>query len=76
MVAQLRKAGIDVEVDPEEYPNGMFARLQDPEGNPIQLWELEVVNPYCPRFRVDELRPDGRPSPNESQVPMCCVTRC
>ena len=39
IVAQLRKARIDVEVDPEEYRNGMFARLQDPEGNPIQLWE-------------------------------------
>ena len=39
MAAQLRAAGIDVEVDPEEYPNGRFARLNDPEGNPIQLWE-------------------------------------
>jgi glyoxylase I family protein len=39
MVAQLRRAGISVEVDPQAYPNGRFARLQDPEGNPIQLWE-------------------------------------
>jgi glyoxylase I family protein len=39
MVAQLRKAGIDVEVEPEKYPNGWFARLTDPEGNPIQLWQ-------------------------------------
>ena len=39
MVAQLRAAGIDVEVDPEVYPNGHFARLEDPEGNPIQLWQ-------------------------------------
>jgi glyoxylase I family protein len=39
MVAQLRRAGITVEVDPEKYPNGVFARLSDPEGNPIQLWE-------------------------------------
>lgn len=39
MVAQLRAAGIEVEIDPETYPNGHFARLQDPEGNPIQLWE-------------------------------------
>lgn len=39
MVLQLREAGIAVEVDPEEYPNGRFARLDDPEGNPIQLWE-------------------------------------
>ena len=39
MVAQLRKAGIEVKVDPETHPNGRFARLADPEGNPIQLWQ-------------------------------------
>lgn len=39
MVAQLRKADIEVKVDPEKYPNGRFARLRDPEGNPIELWE-------------------------------------
>lgn len=39
MVAQLRTAKIDVVVDPETYPNGRFARLHDPEGNPIELWE-------------------------------------
>jgi glyoxylase I family protein len=39
MVTQLRAAGIAVEVDPETYPNGLFAQLADPEGNPIQLWE-------------------------------------
>lgn len=39
MVAQLRSAGIEVEVDPQEYPNGWFAQLHDPEGNPIQLWQ-------------------------------------
>ena len=38
MVQQLQAAGIKVEVDPQEYPNGSFAQLQDPEGNPIQLW--------------------------------------
>lgn len=41
MVSQLRASGIEVEVDPEQYPNGRFARLVDPEGNPIQLWEPE-----------------------------------
>lgn len=35
----LRERGIDVELDPETYPNGRFARLYDPEGNPIELWE-------------------------------------
>jgi glyoxylase I family protein len=39
MVAQLRGAGIDVEVDPEDYPNGRFAQLTDPEGNAVQLWQ-------------------------------------
>jgi glyoxylase I family protein len=39
MAAQLRSAGIEVKVDPEHYPNGRFARIHDPEGNPIELWE-------------------------------------
>jgi len=39
MVAQLRAAGIAVDVDPEPYPNGRFADLVDPNGTPIQLWE-------------------------------------
>ena len=39
MVAQLRDAGLTVEVDPETYPNGRFAALSDPEGNPLQLWQ-------------------------------------
>lgn len=39
MVEQLRAAGIDVVVDEEIYPNGRFARLHDPEGNPLELWE-------------------------------------
>jgi glyoxylase I family protein len=39
MVAQLRAAGIDVEVDDEVYPNGRFAQVVDPEGNAVQLWE-------------------------------------
>jgi glyoxylase I family protein len=39
MVAQLREAGIEVTVDPENYPYGRFARTHDPEGNPIELWQ-------------------------------------
>ena len=39
MVAQLQSAGIEVKVDPQTYPNGRFARLHDPEGNPIELWQ-------------------------------------
>jgi predicted enzyme related to lactoylglutathione lyase len=41
MVTQLRSAAIEVTIDPETYPNGRFARLHDPEGNPIELWEPE-----------------------------------
>jgi glyoxylase I family protein len=37
MVDQLRTAGIDVKVEPSPY--GSFARLHDPEGNPIELWQ-------------------------------------
>jgi glyoxylase I family protein len=40
MVDQLTNAGIKVETDPGNYPNGRSAYLADPEGNPIQLWEL------------------------------------
>ncbi|MEM6476387.1 MAG: VOC family protein [Pseudomonadota bacterium] len=39
MAAQLTADGVEVSVDPTAYPNGRFATLLDPEGNPIQLWE-------------------------------------
>lgn len=39
MVAELRGAGIEVEPHAEEYPNGRFAELRDPDGNQVQLWE-------------------------------------
>lgn len=42
MVAQLRAAGIEVHMDDlaGEYAEiGRFARLNDPEGNPLELWE-------------------------------------
>jgi len=39
MVAQLPAEGIQVTVDSQAYPNGRFARLHDPEGNPIELWK-------------------------------------
>jgi glyoxylase I family protein len=39
MVAQLRAAGEKVKVDPTVYPNGRFARLHDPEGNLVELWQ-------------------------------------
>jgi glyoxylase I family protein len=39
MVKQLTASNIAVKVDPEKYPQGRFARLYDPDGNPIELWE-------------------------------------
>jgi predicted enzyme related to lactoylglutathione lyase len=39
MAAELRAAGIEIKIDPQQYPNGRFARLHDPEGNPIELWQ-------------------------------------
>ena len=39
MVDQLKRAGVAVDPDPETYPNGRFASLEDPEGNQIQLWQ-------------------------------------
>jgi predicted enzyme related to lactoylglutathione lyase len=40
MVAQLRSNGNEVAMDEgNPYPNGLFANVVDPEGNPIQLWE-------------------------------------
>ncbi len=39
MVTQLRELGVVVEVDGERYPNGRFAQLHDPDGNPVQLWQ-------------------------------------
>jgi hypothetical protein len=38
MVAQLRAAGIEVG-ETQSDPSGDFARLHDPEGNPIELWQ-------------------------------------
>src|ERR1700726_1006625 len=39
MAAQLRAAGIEVKITEVSPPTGGFARLHDPEGNPIELWQ-------------------------------------
>ena len=39
MAAQLQAAGIEIKIDPQPYPIGRFARIHDPEGNPIELWQ-------------------------------------
>lgn len=31
--------GITVDINSEVAPNGRFARVHDPQGNPIELWE-------------------------------------
>ena len=42
LMAQLQAAGIAVETRPDEWDSpetGRFARIHDPEGNPIELWQ-------------------------------------
>ncbi|MGI9370203.1 MAG: VOC family protein [Ruegeria sp.] len=40
MIRQLRSAGIAIETRPKwDSEIGRFARLHDPEGNPIELWQ-------------------------------------
>jgi glyoxylase I family protein len=45
MVHQRRNAGVPVEVAEQVYPYGRFARLADPEGNPIELWQPAGAKP-------------------------------
>jgi len=45
MAAQLQAAGIEVKMDPQPYPYGRFARVHDPEGNPIELWQPKAPDP-------------------------------
>lgn len=42
LVAALRAAGIAIEREEEMEGVGRFARVHDPEGNPIELWEPEA----------------------------------
>lgn len=41
LIASLRAAGIEVTTNPEwDMPGvGRFARIHDPEGNPVELWQ-------------------------------------
>jgi predicted enzyme related to lactoylglutathione lyase len=39
LVSDLRGAGIEITQEQEMDGVGRFARLHDPEGNPIELWE-------------------------------------
>ena len=44
VVAALRAAGIEVQPHEQEYENGRFAELEDPERNHIQLWEPNAAS--------------------------------
>ncbi len=39
LLADLRAAGVEVSREEEMEGVGRFARVHDPEGNPIELWE-------------------------------------
>jgi predicted enzyme related to lactoylglutathione lyase len=41
LLSSLRAAGIEVDTNPEwDTPEtGKFARIHDPEGNPVELWQ-------------------------------------
>lgn len=41
LIAALRAAGVEVTTNPEwDTPEtGRFARIHDPEGNPVELWQ-------------------------------------
>jgi len=46
LLADLKKAGIEVLKGPESDENGKFAWIMDPDGNKVELWE--------PMIRADE----------------------
>ncbi len=58
MVAQLQAAGIAIEIDPVEHPNGVFARFQDPEGNPVAIWQPKGNELTLPKFADSETDDD------------------
>ncbi len=43
LLASLREAGVEVTREEEMEGVGRFARIHDPEGNPIELWEPAAV---------------------------------
>lgn len=47
IVARLREAShaVEYEGDGKPFPNGRFAKLHDPEGNAIQLWQPGGLDP-------------------------------
>ncbi|MGQ7847226.1 VOC family protein [Granulosicoccus sp. 3-233] len=39
LVSRLTSAGVEILEGPQYHENGVFAWIQDPEGNKIELWE-------------------------------------
>ncbi len=41
LLSKLREAGVAIKTDPswDTPETGRFARIHDPEGNPIELWQ-------------------------------------
>ncbi len=47
LLVQLTGAGITSETRPDEWdgPHGRFARIHDPDGNPVELWQPPELPP-------------------------------
>jgi predicted enzyme related to lactoylglutathione lyase len=45
MLAGLRSVGVEITAEQEMDGVGRFARVHDPEGNPIELWEPAAAPP-------------------------------
>ena len=42
MLAQLKKAGVEIVSGPDSAENGKFAWILDPDGNKVELWEPKL----------------------------------
>jgi predicted enzyme related to lactoylglutathione lyase len=42
MLAQLKRAGVEIFHGPESHENGQFAWIVDPDGNKVELWEPKL----------------------------------
>ena len=42
MIAQLKAGGIELLKGPEFHENGVFAWIEDPDGNKVELWEPKL----------------------------------
>jgi predicted enzyme related to lactoylglutathione lyase len=57
LLAQLRREGIHVIDEVQEYPYGKFGWIIDPEGRKIELWEpADVDDPFAPTTKEETRR--------------------